>query len=402
MEAVLEQTTDTPIRLNLGAGDTPLDGYTNLDRKMGHEVFPLEYDDGTVDEIRASHVLEHFSHQEAGQVLQHWVNKLAPGGVLKIAVPDFQLVARHYLAGTPINVQGFVMGGHIDANDKHGVIFDEETLREAMAACGLINIDRWESEAEDCSSLPISLNLKGTKPHAGMPDLSGTRAILASARFGPALHHRCTHEAFGRLGIPFTVTCGCFWHQIICEMMEAAIADPDCTHVLTCDYDSIFRVNDVLELHRLSATYPEAAAIVPVQSKRASTEALFTMEDGTGRKRKEVPASNFQRNLTEIATGHFGLTLIRADALREMSRPWMDPRPDPKTGRWSGGNVEADISFWRKWRAEGRKVFLANRVRIGHMQELITWPGKDLQPVYQPIQDYQTNGIPAEVYDHAN
>jgi len=398
----MEETVQR-IRLNLGAGDMPLEGYTNLDRKTGQEVYPLaDVGDGTVDEIRASHVLEHFSHQEAASVLRHWVDKLAPGGVLKIAVPDFQQLAALYLRGEPVNIQGFVMGGHADADDRHGTIFDEETLREAMVACGLVNVDRWTDDSGDCSGMPISLNLRGTKPHAGMPDLRGTRAVLASARFGPALHHRCTHESFGRLGIPFTVMCGCFWHQIICEMMEAAIADPDCTHVLTCDYDSIFRVADVLELHRLSEAYPDADAIVPVQSKRASTEALFTMEDGSGRKRGSVPVSDFQRNLTEIATGHFGLTLIRASALREMARPWMEPKPDPETGRWSGGNVEADISFWQKWRAEGRKVFLANRVRIGHMQELITWPGKDLAPIYQPIQEYQSKGIPAEAYDHAH
>jgi len=51
-----------PTRLNLGAGDKPLDGYINLDRKTGQECFPLAYDDGSVDVIRASHILEHFPH----------------------------------------------------------------------------------------------------------------------------------------------------------------------------------------------------------------------------------------------------------------------------------------------------------------------------------------------------
>jgi hypothetical protein len=34
---------------------------------------------------------------------------------------------------------------------------------------------------------------------------------------------------------------------------------------------------------------------------------------------------------------------------------------------------------------------------VGHMQEVVTWPGKDLQPVHQTVGDYESGGIPAEV-----
>ena len=57
------------VKLNLGGGHQKIPGYTNLDRKLGSEVYPLDYEDGTVDEIRASHILEHFSHREAPEVL---------------------------------------------------------------------------------------------------------------------------------------------------------------------------------------------------------------------------------------------------------------------------------------------------------------------------------------------
>ena len=59
------------LRLNLGAGSIPIEGYENIDRKSGHEVYPLTVHG--VDEIRASHVLEHFSHTEIGAVLTDWV-----------------------------------------------------------------------------------------------------------------------------------------------------------------------------------------------------------------------------------------------------------------------------------------------------------------------------------------
>ncbi len=78
-------------KLNLGAGSAPMDGWENLDRKTGEEIYPLNRDG--VDEIRASHVLEHFSHQKIPTVLADWVGALKPGGLLKIAVPDFNISA---------------------------------------------------------------------------------------------------------------------------------------------------------------------------------------------------------------------------------------------------------------------------------------------------------------------
>src|ERR1043166_5452414 len=76
--------SDSGARLNLGAGNAPLLGYSNIDRsyKECHgqtdeaggillcgEAFPLclefprtPYGDDVAEEIRASHVLEHFSH----------------------------------------------------------------------------------------------------------------------------------------------------------------------------------------------------------------------------------------------------------------------------------------------------------------------------------------------------
>ena len=125
------------ICLDLGAGDNPVPGSISVDRKNGQEVYPLNYEDNSVDEIRASHVLEHFSHTEVSDVINHWVSKLIPGGRLRIAVPNFEYIAREYLAGSPVNVQGYLMGGHIDENDKHGCAFDPEVLTEPLLASGL-------------------------------------------------------------------------------------------------------------------------------------------------------------------------------------------------------------------------------------------------------------------------
>src|SRR4051812_8339039 len=100
-------------KLNLGAGSKPLAGYSNIDAKnkrgtVDTTIYPLPHVDGSVDEIRASHVLEHFSHREIGNVLADWVRALKPGGVLKIAVPDLKFIAERYLAGAEMPVQQYL------------------------------------------------------------------------------------------------------------------------------------------------------------------------------------------------------------------------------------------------------------------------------------------------------
>ena len=76
------------LKLNIGAGSTIISGFTPIDRKLGSEAYPLSYPDNSVDEIRASHILEHFSFAHAQQALKEWTRVLKPGGRIRIAVPD--------------------------------------------------------------------------------------------------------------------------------------------------------------------------------------------------------------------------------------------------------------------------------------------------------------------------
>lgn len=151
------------VKLNLGCGNTSIYGYRNLDRKDGFEAYPLNVENETVDEIRASHLLEHFEEYKVQAVLNDWVSKLKDGGVLKIAVPDLKKISQNYLDGKPQNTAGYIMGGQTDGDDFHKSVFDYDKLRSMMEKAGLTSIQEWQSEITDCASLPISLNLMGTK-----------------------------------------------------------------------------------------------------------------------------------------------------------------------------------------------------------------------------------------------
>ena len=387
------------IKLNLGSGPNELVGYENIDRLKGQEVYPLEYDDSSVDEIRASHVLEHFSHGDVFGVVSHWVSKLAPGGCLKIAVPDLLKICKEYVAGAPINVQGYMYGGQIDENDFHAVGFDKELLKEIFVEAGLERIGIWGDEAKDCHKLDISLNLMGFKPATDSTTIEDRiHAVLGAPRVGFVPHFRCIIESMHRLHIPTKIMTGCFWHKNICKTMEQELKD-GADFILTLDYDTIFTAQEILELYRLMKACPDVDAVTSVQSKRQDDKPLFGIgeEHSFRGKKGGVSMDVFNRNLTPITTGHFGLTMFRASSLDSFSRPWMNDSPD-EDGTWEDGCTDSDISFWVKWKEEGKNLMLANKVVVGHIEEMITWPSKDkFKPIQQYISDYSRNGIPKEV-----
>jgi len=376
-------------KLNLGAGGQPLPGYENLDRKTGQEVFPLpQLADNSVDEVRASHVLEHFSHREIPAVLAEWLRVLKPGGLLKIAVPDFEWIARNYLAGEPIEVQGYTMGGHIDADDRHGAIFDREELQTALRNAGLYDIRPWKSEVQDCASLPVSLNLQGRKK-GPLPKFK-IHAALSVPRLGFQDNFFCWFQALAPLGILPAKYDGAFWGQCLERVMSDQL---DAEYILTVDYDSVFRRDDVEHLIRLAADHPEADALAPVQIRRAGESPLLLMES-EGKPVSRIDLETFEAELVPVSTAHFGMTLLKTAALKRMAHPWFLGVPD-KDGGWGEGHLDDDVHFWRKWQATGNTLFLASHVIIAHGQFMLTWPGRgNMAPVYQHPSEFWKHGKP--------
>lgn len=152
------------MKLDLGAGPVSPEGYTPLGRRHGSEIYPLPYEDGSIEAIRASHVLEHFPSLQVNDVVKEWARVLKPGGVMQIAVPDFYQIVQNFLIGVPQPTEGYIMGGQVDEHDFHRSLFDKNRLGKCMMAAGLVGIERWESDIEDAACLPISLNLEGRKP----------------------------------------------------------------------------------------------------------------------------------------------------------------------------------------------------------------------------------------------
>lgn len=389
------------IRLDLGAGPNPPEGYQPLGRGHGTEIYPLEVEDGSVDVIRASHVLEHFPQAQTVEVLTQWASKLKPGGMMKVAVPDFQWIAQNYLDGRDINVQGYTMGGQSDDNDYHRAIFDMECLAEAMRLAGLIDIQKWDADANDCSALPVSLNLCGTKPRKLLhPSVNPFRvsAVMSVPRLGFMDNFFCAFEALQPMGIVLRRHMGAFWEQCLEQTIATAIDEDRPDAILTLDYDTVFRRSDVERLIQTMCERPEIDALAPFQSARHAKSPLMTMELPTGVvSHDRIPMGVFADDVTPLRTAHFGLTLLRTASLERLPKPWLWSQP-AEDGTWGEGKVDADIYFWREWQKAGLRLFCANRVVVGHLELMIRWPGKNLDAIYQLPKDFQAGGAPKDVW----
>ena len=381
------------IKLNLGAGDTVIDGYEPRDIKRGDSLMPLPDADGSVNEIRASHVLEHFPFGATKKILSEWVRVLTPGGVLKIAVPDFQVIARAYLEGQKFPVEGVIMGGQTDQHDFHRALFDEETLSKLMRGAGLRGIRRWQSEIEDCAALSVSLNLQGRKPSGRIPKVG---AVMSVPRLGFMMNLGCVYT-LGLMGILCRKIGGAYWGQCMTRGIEETLEEQKPDYVLTIDYDTIFSRNEVEGIFDIAEQHPEADVIAPMQLHRSNGKPLLFIRGSDQKGVAQINRDEMGGDLLAVESAHFGLTLIRADALRKMPKPWFVGTPDPD-GRWGDAKTDDDIHFWRQCGKAGLNCYVTPRVTVGHIVERIAWPDVNLEAVYQDQQDYSNGGAPENVW----
>ena len=367
------------LKLNIGAGDTQLEGFTPIDRKFGQEAYPLEYADNSVDEIRASHILEHFTFKEAAEALQEWARVLKPGGRMRIAVPD---VDKCLTSKDPRRLF-FLMGGQTDENDIHKSAYDENRLRGVMAEAGIGNLRRWESQNTDTAAHPVSLNIEGEKLTEATAEREIDVKIIAYMtlpRYEASAARGIIEGALRELRIPLATSNGVFWGQCMQRMFEDAVSQ-DVDWILTVDSDSLFNGEQLSELLTLFGSNPHIDALAALQCRRGKKYPLMTVEGQTG-----LTVSDKQP--VRATTAHFGLTLIRLEDLKQIPKPWFYGRPD-KDGNWNDDRLDDDIWFWHQWKESGKNVYVAPSVSIGHLEEMVAVFDDDLNPQHEYLSTWK-------------
>ena len=145
------------LHLHLGCGEVRMDGFINVDflktsaTDVIEDVTKLEsFEDNSVSLIYACQILEHFSHDEVPQILRRWFEVLAPGGVIRISVPDLDRIVQIYLKNwdhfhRDNNAPwiGLIYGGQKDQYDFHKTGFNAFWLGKLLSDAGFSNMQEY-------------------------------------------------------------------------------------------------------------------------------------------------------------------------------------------------------------------------------------------------------------------
>lgn len=394
------------LKLNIGAGSTVIEGFTPIDRRLGMEAYPLTYADNSADEIRASHILEHFSFRDAPKVIAEWVRVLKPGGKIRIAVPDFDKCVD--LSKHDRLWRYYIMGGQTDENDFHRSLWTVDSLRMVMESAGLGNIQHWQSSNTDCAAMPCSLNLEGIKAVAPQQQVK-VCAVMSIPRVGWNDAWGQVLEALSPLRIPVHRFTGVFWGQCMQRVFNECV-QTGVDWILTIDYDSMFTAQHVDQLLGTLGNNPHIDALAAMQIRRGQKYPLITKSGATKKimpcpgcgKDMESLVAEIDNSPLRVTTAHFGLTLIRVDALKAVPKPWFYSQPDENC-EWEpdGSKLDDDIWFWHQWKAAGKTVFVDPNCRIGHLELMVAEMGDNMEPRHIYVPEWRAqNGYAKQESKH--
>lgn len=143
------------LRIDLGAGTEPLPGFESLDIrplegvKYVSDVRKLPFEDNSVDELAARHLIEHFTHTDVGNVLEEWCRVLKPGGFITVWCPNLLYIAQEYLKLPDIDknperkyhLLGWLYGGQDYEYNFHYFAYDWWLLGEFLIKAGFFKVE---------------------------------------------------------------------------------------------------------------------------------------------------------------------------------------------------------------------------------------------------------------------
>jgi predicted SAM-dependent methyltransferase len=144
------------LRLHIGGGAAArTEGWKILDIQPGPAVDYIgdctdlgQFESDSVDEIYASHVLEHLGYvEELPHALSEFHRVLKKGGTAKISVPDFEVLCRMFVqAGGVLDdrilVMRMVFGGQTDPFDFHYVGLSFDILADLLGRAGFARLQK--------------------------------------------------------------------------------------------------------------------------------------------------------------------------------------------------------------------------------------------------------------------
>ena len=190
-----------------------------------------------------------------------------------------------------------------------------------------------------------------------------------------------------KMRIPTMQTGGAYWNQGITRGVEMALKNNP-RFLLFYDGDSVFEPEDVDILYTLIKDNLGVDAVCPVQADRNGAWQL-----AFGWNNRTLGPYDYSGETTLVPHGHFGCTIIRAEAFMRIAKPWFIGVPGAD-GTWDGpGKRDDDTNFWFKFNEAKLNLYQANKVVIGHMELHVRWQdGPEVIP--QTLTDFNKHGKP--------
>lgn len=140
------------MKLHLGCGKRYIPNFVHIDIVNFEHIDYLSniddlsmFKDDSVDLIYNCHVLEHFHRMKVSNVLKEWYRVLKPGGVLRIAVPDFEAICEAYLETRDMSIAiGPIMGRQDFLYNIHYNIFDFKSLETLLSEVGFKTTTKYD------------------------------------------------------------------------------------------------------------------------------------------------------------------------------------------------------------------------------------------------------------------
>ena len=161
---------------NFGKSWIHIDGgdYDHLDSS---DIYLKDYENGSGDLIYASHLIEYFDREEILPLLKRWKNVLKPNGVLRLAVPDFDVCAKLYI-GNEYSLDSFlgVLYGKMPMGDKtiyHKTTYDYSSLTILLNKIGMRKVKKYNWENTEHAQFD-------DHSQAYLPDMDKENGILIS------------------------------------------------------------------------------------------------------------------------------------------------------------------------------------------------------------------------------
>lgn len=146
------------MKLHLGCGKKFIPGFIHIDiNKFPHmdyvhdiRALPM-IKDNTVELIYSCHAIEYFDRVEVQTVLKEWKRVLKKGGILRLAVPDFEALIKVYEKYNDLNKIIGPLYGRWEVSEGmkakviyHKTVYDYTSIKDVLEKAGYNDVRRYD------------------------------------------------------------------------------------------------------------------------------------------------------------------------------------------------------------------------------------------------------------------